>query len=77
MVGDFSLLGCSAPARLPQILAVDFAPHLGRELAVEATIMAAVEVEALVPLISPRPVIRARSRRYGMARSFGRLHVRQ
>jgi hypothetical protein len=48
MVGDLSLLGCSAPARLPQILAVDFAPHLGRELAVEATIMAAVEVEALV-----------------------------
>jgi hypothetical protein len=49
IVGDLSLLGGGAPPCLPKILAVYFAPHLGRELAVEVTIMADVEVEPLVP----------------------------
>ena len=76
-MSDLSLLRCGAPARLPEIIAVHFAPHLGRELSVEATVMAGVEVEVPVPadfLLNDhsRPLPQD-----GMARLSARFHVRR
>src|SRR5262245_23404274 len=48
MIGDLRLLGGSAPALLPDILAINFAPDLSCDRTVEAGILWTIEVETSV-----------------------------